>query len=261
MCITAKYAGTCRACGVAIKAGEKIEWSKDSGSRHITCPTTKVKVPYSTKTHSKIPLNSPGRGALQGRGRSDDFIGERSEIMLAFAAESRGDKSDLGETIKARDGRYLTCVGVGSHYVSQDEADDFDLVGPGGSFERHWSLTRHYRLATAEEQVGCDARIQRVASAKRFENLCNYGSDYPYSKDDAGKRNLPTADGMALAKSGVRIWRKSVGYSLHEGWRTEAGLLTYHPVYDDSPYYCLIPYAIMSVEDAEIVRSAQAVSA
>ena len=38
MTITAKYSGKCKNCGQTISVGEKIEWSRDSGSAHIHCP-------------------------------------------------------------------------------------------------------------------------------------------------------------------------------------------------------------------------------
>jgi hypothetical protein len=42
MVIRAKYDGKCRRCGQVIKAGEQIEWSRESGSQHVTCPVKKV---------------------------------------------------------------------------------------------------------------------------------------------------------------------------------------------------------------------------
>jgi len=39
MPIIAKFAGTCRKCNRPIKVGDKIEWEKGKGSRHVTCPT------------------------------------------------------------------------------------------------------------------------------------------------------------------------------------------------------------------------------
>jgi hypothetical protein len=241
--ITAKFTSRCKACGSSINPGETIIYDPQVkySSRHKLCPA---------------PLNSPGRGALQGRSRSDQFLGEKTEIVLGFASEDKGHESDLGHTLKAKDGRFITCVGVASHWVSQDEADDFDLVGPGGSFERHWSLLKYYRLATPEEQAACEARIAAKENAKRFENLCNYGNDYPHG--DGGRQIISSAEADALGER-VRIWRKSVGHSLHEGWRVEAGLLTYHPVYDDSPYWQLIRFAVMTPADAQMIRAAQEV--
>jgi len=37
MTITAKYRGTCRVCGGAISVGDRIEWSKSGGARHVDC--------------------------------------------------------------------------------------------------------------------------------------------------------------------------------------------------------------------------------
>lgn len=38
MVITARYPGTCRRCGGAVKVGAQIEWSRDGGSLHVACP-------------------------------------------------------------------------------------------------------------------------------------------------------------------------------------------------------------------------------
>jgi hypothetical protein len=243
----AKFTSRCSACGSNIHVGDMITYDPQVrySSRHKTCPNTVVK--------SRVALNSPGRGALQGRGRSDTFIGERTDIVLGWSSESRGDQSDIGITIKAKDGRFLTCVGVGSHWVSQDEADDFDLVGPRGGFERHWSVTKHYRLASFDEQAACEARIKVKESAKRFQELCDYGT--PYQHGEGGKQIISSEAAKALGDR-VHIWQKMVGYSLHEGWRVESGLLTFHPVYDDSPYYQIIRYEVMTPEDAGLVRNA-----
>ena len=37
MSITAKYPGTCKACGKPFAAGTQIEWQKGEGSRHLNC--------------------------------------------------------------------------------------------------------------------------------------------------------------------------------------------------------------------------------
>ena len=245
--ISARFKSRCSACGSDIQPGETILYDPQIkySSRHQKCPETIVK--------SKVALNSPGRRALQGRGRQDTFIGERSDIVLCWSSEIRGDQADIGATTKTKDGRFLTCVGIGSHWVFQDEADDFDLISPRGGFERHWSLTGHYRPATAEEQAKCEARIHVRESAKRFEALCNYASGYERGENGA---RIISADEAKTHAERTRIWTKLVGYSLHEGWRVEAGLLTHHPVYDDSPYWQLLPYAVMTPQDAALVRNA-----
>lgn len=41
MRITSKYDSTCRACGHAIRVGDKIDWEPGgNGARHVECPTT-----------------------------------------------------------------------------------------------------------------------------------------------------------------------------------------------------------------------------
>ena len=40
MMITSKYAGKCKSCGMTIQIGERIEWTRETGVRHITCPSS-----------------------------------------------------------------------------------------------------------------------------------------------------------------------------------------------------------------------------
>jgi hypothetical protein len=37
MTITSKYSAKCKKCGGFIAKGEKIEWSKEEGPRHVVC--------------------------------------------------------------------------------------------------------------------------------------------------------------------------------------------------------------------------------
>lgn len=164
--ITAKFHSRCSACGSDIHPGDSITYDPavKYSSRHKTCPSTII--------HSKEPLNSPGRGALQGRGRSDFFVGDRTDIVRCFIEGHKPAAQVPAETIHDRgtkrdpQDRYITCVGMGAHYVSQDEADDFDLIGLDGSFSAHWSVQYCYRLATDEEAAtvkAAEAEKQRQA--------------------------------------------------------------------------------------------------
>lgn len=165
--INAKFSSRCAACGSSINPGDKITYDPavKYSSRHKTCPATIV--------HSKEPLNSPGRGALQGRGRGDFFLGEKSEIVRCYAEDSKPNESDLGQTILstkgAEAGKHLTVIGVAAHWVSQDEADDFDLIGTDGSFSSHWSVTKYYRLATDEEAAPVIAHAAEREAAKNAQ--------------------------------------------------------------------------------------------
>ena len=38
MTITSKFDGKCKKCGGFIAKGQEIEWSKENGSQHVTCP-------------------------------------------------------------------------------------------------------------------------------------------------------------------------------------------------------------------------------
>lgn len=216
--INAKFTSRCAACGSSINPGDLISYDPavKYSSRHVTCPATVVK--------SKVPLSSPGRGALQGRGRGDFFLGEKTEIVRCYAEDAKPSESDLGKTILATKGaeagKHLTVVGVGAHWVSQNEADDFDMIGTDGSFSRHWSVTKYYRIATDEEAAPVIARAQehnrKVAEAealKAFERrVIEIGKDL----EPAYSNRIDTP------REGLTILRK---------WSTSN-----HPTYQ-SPYY------------------------
>ncbi len=161
---TAKFTSRCTACGGTIQPGQKITYNPavKYSSRHTLCPSTIVT--------SDVPLNSPGRGALQGRGRGDFFLGEKSEIVRCWAEDSKPSQSELGQamlaTKGAEKGNYITCIGIGAHHVSQDEADDFDLIGTDGDFSAHWSVTKYYRLATDDEAAPVKLRESEAQSKK-----------------------------------------------------------------------------------------------
>ena len=38
MTITSKFSGKCKKCCGIYQAGQEIEWTKEGGSQHITCP-------------------------------------------------------------------------------------------------------------------------------------------------------------------------------------------------------------------------------
>jgi hypothetical protein len=52
MTITAKYPSKCAACGGAISAGERIEWSKGTPVVHTQCPDSPAPAP-ARKSHRR----------------------------------------------------------------------------------------------------------------------------------------------------------------------------------------------------------------
>lgn len=244
MSIKAKFDGICKACGESFPAGTEIEWKSGKGSRHVTCPGTIVK--------SNVPLNSPGRAALQGRGRRDFFLGEKTEIQVGFTVGHRPSETELGRVFRSKDGVWLKTLGLAAHYVSQDEADDFDLVY-NGSFSPHWSILEHCREATEEEIAPEQAREKVAADRDRLEHLCDDAGEWAHRDG----RLEPEID--AQAQDRVRIWKKLSGYSLHQAWRTSIGLLSCHTVYEDSPVWRLLRWEDMKPEDADLIRAAKEV--
>jgi hypothetical protein len=217
--IAAKFTSRCSACGSTITPGQLITYDPavKYSSRHKVCPSTIV--------HSAAPLNSPGRAALQGRGRGDFFFGERTDIQLGWTERSKPEGLDA-ETIHAKDGRYLTCVGLGAHWVSQDEADDFDLIGNDGAFSAHWSVIRHYRLATDEEAAPVKEREAAAAAAKSAKAAL-----------DAFERRVIETGKDLDPKYSNRIETPREGVTVLRQWSTAS-----HPSYHSEYYHAV--YAV-----------------
>ena len=53
--MSAKYAGWCRKCGGQIRVGDKINWTKDTGANHVSCPA---------KTSSPATTGAPATAAV-----------------------------------------------------------------------------------------------------------------------------------------------------------------------------------------------------
>ena len=41
MTITSKFNGNCKACGHPYKKGDQIEWTREEGTRHVSCPAAR----------------------------------------------------------------------------------------------------------------------------------------------------------------------------------------------------------------------------
>lgn len=72
MTITAKYDGRCRVCSGQIHAGEKIEWSKSSGARHIDCAGKSSSARSSDDDGYDYDAPIPGCGECARLGRMCD---------------------------------------------------------------------------------------------------------------------------------------------------------------------------------------------
>jgi hypothetical protein len=74
MTITAKFPGTCPACGCAISPGTKVEWSRGSKARHVTCGAS-VSSAAPTPARSTRPRRS-GKWTGCSCGSREDSYGD-----------------------------------------------------------------------------------------------------------------------------------------------------------------------------------------
>lgn len=156
--ITAKFAGQCKACGGAIRAGDTIEWSKGAGSRHAVCPTKPAATNAAgTVTLEQAPYEAHEKWEPCKRTFLDAHI--RAAIGETRRYVTRGGAILRGSTGPARtpEQGVFVVVGVGStRYESTDDNEDMgDMSGAG------WHVTLLLRRAN-EEEIARDA-------AKRFE--------------------------------------------------------------------------------------------
>lgn len=166
-------------------------------------------------------------------------------------------QSYMGNVVKnKRDGIFYTVIGVKAYFISQDMADDGDIVGPRGGFEAHWAVTTYCRPSTEEESAPEIARRELNAKKAQFEKMCDSLGEYANLPDYSGELK-PELKSEITERT--RIWTKTVGYSLHQAWRTNIGLLSQHPVYDSVPTWKLLRWETMTPEEVELVKTAATV--
>ena len=80
MTMTAKYNGTCRTCGKSITKGEKIEWTKDGGAKHISCASNRVSPRSMVASSKQINYALNLLHKLGPRGWHDTDMGQGSPM-------------------------------------------------------------------------------------------------------------------------------------------------------------------------------------
>jgi hypothetical protein len=130
MTITAKYAGTCAACGGAIRVGDMIEWQRGSQPRHATCP------------------------------QSVDPSAPRAEIQVSRGEGYGGRPYVVGQTMRLRDRRAVTVVSATQCYIREDG------MSFGVGDEEGHIYHADCRLATEEETRDLVARELRATERR-----------------------------------------------------------------------------------------------
>lgn len=146
MVISAKFSSRCAACGGPIHAGDRVEWSKGSAARHVSCGGGRAKAVASSRR--QVPKTP--------RARREPREGEQ---IISRVSSGRGDGYDVGQTVMVRGHGWHTVV---SAWVSppSDDNDDFD-----------WRCCAIVRAATAEEAVAAQERRDAVQRAKTLASI------------------------------------------------------------------------------------------
>jgi len=187
--IVAKYASTCRVCDRRIPAGERIEWTRDAGSRHVTCGSTTSSVKNTKKAGSpshprghaiSYPTSAPVEGAHEISGRRD----------------GRGDRRyDVGQIIYAPKVA-LPGGGPDRHYYTVLACR---LVPPNEDMGHYdWTEYAWVRAATDEEAAG-KATERRAADAPRVvaEFVLAVLCSGEQLSEDAAASPFPSAEEIA----------------------------------------------------------------
>ena len=70
--VAAKWAGKCRLCGIVIPPGTQIEWTRDSGARHLT--PEECEVARLTPPPVEAPMRGPGVELPDERARVEQLL-------------------------------------------------------------------------------------------------------------------------------------------------------------------------------------------
>ena len=210
MTIIAKFPGTCRKCGQAIKAGQEINWEKGAGSEHVTCPTSTTKPATNAASTQPAPAG----------------------ILKVFTSRDRGAIS-TGYAFRTKDGQILTAIHVASRWISQREIDDQDDFRQGG--DPFWEYRATCREATPEEAAPIieKARVQavRATARKRLDEIVerirtaanhvtNMTARYPVVEGvESISMKLDTIHRIEVSGSG--IWFHQSTYDDSYAWRID----------------------------------------
>jgi len=93
MTITAKYPSKCAACGGAVAAGERIEWSKGSPARHTECPDSPSPAPAQQKRAYR-PTTCTMCGHVERHDRRGYPIGDR--VLRSGECQSCYEERKMG---------------------------------------------------------------------------------------------------------------------------------------------------------------------
>ena len=108
MTMTAKYNGKCRVCGKAIRAGEKIEWTKAGGARHLNCESSSNRV-------STASMVAPTSRRKASNGKATDRQVRYAMRLLGRLGARGWHDTDMGSTPMPTESEVYT---MGSREIS-----------------------------------------------------------------------------------------------------------------------------------------------
>lgn len=170
MTITAKFAGTCPACGRPIAVGSQIEWERGAKARHMTC-TSPARASRSRPPATVRPAVRPPKTAAPAQTPTE--IATAAGVTLvepvtrrSYDRRAQGGVS-VGETMRRKDGSWWLVVSVARpHYTSRrdvEEAEDHD------DFGERVGWTTQYDAVRIDEPAGARAAREQAAQTAAAE--------------------------------------------------------------------------------------------
>lgn len=165
--ITSRYPGRCRVCGRPIQVGDRVEWTKESGAKHLACATG-----------GAATAPSPKRVAAPSRPRqSTAFVGAKGQYQADFQADrnDRTPQRHLGTVSWLKMGSdRVPVVLVGyepAQYIRGEDAEDMGHYG----VENGYYGTLHFRAATAQEAGPLRAEAEgKAGTAKAIADRLSF---------------------------------------------------------------------------------------
>lgn len=276
MSMHAKFHGTCRRCGGSFTAGTLIDWSKSTGSMHVTCPSKAAEAspPPPVVDSTAAPFVAREKWAPCKRPTLDAQLASCVGEHRSYTKRGPQRRDGVGLAPSSTDqhgaaGLYVI-VGTGRpSYESAEQNEDMgDMSGPG------WHVTLYMRAATDEERAQHDHQalgeaIPRIFTAldgmidRAKERDARAAFEAAAVRPGWGKAEIHSIGSLGPGAADARrdatdLWRSKLerDYSTivsfaHEG---ETVLELYHYVYDwDLPRVYAAP--LWMLERAQVAQA------
>ncbi len=170
--MAAKWRGRCRVCGCVLPQGAQIEWTKDTGARHVSAEACAEALASPATT--ELPLRGPGEEVPEDRARIE-------RLLLGHPWRVAKSMPTIPHEYTLRrlwqnDGDFIWCV---DHIRSVGYEQRF-----GGRIFVYYDIGEHQYFAT-------DGNVRGPAGARTTVNLINRAALRAVSSPAVRRRPCP----------------------------------------------------------------------